>query len=71
MIPRERLAALRCRFPMCSAPPEVVVHVPAGCWCWSDPIQALCGQHLLTLESVGPIDVLIDMRLSSSCREAE
>jgi hypothetical protein len=33
-------------------------HIPQGCWCWSDPVQALCLQHLMSAQSNGPIVIL-------------
>jgi hypothetical protein len=43
-VPRADLAALTCRFG-CKSPVVGVFHVPAGCVCWRDPVQALCAQH--------------------------
>ena len=57
---REHLAALRCRFG-CD---EVVgiFAIPEGCVCWSDPVQALCGQHALKAQSTGAITCVVDFR---------
>lgn len=49
---------IKCRFG-CENPIGIY-HVPDGCICWADPIQALCPQHLLTAESIGPIEVIVD-----------
>lgn len=48
------LDGLKCRFE-CDSPVVGIYHVPEGCWCWRDPVQALCGQHAITAESTGPI----------------
>lgn len=50
---------LRCRFG-CEGPVGVY-HVPAGCICWPDPVQALCPQHIINAESDGPITLLLDL----------
>lgn len=54
------LADLKCRFG-CDAPVGLF-HVPAGCWCWKDPVQALCAHHAIKVTSDGPITVLVDFR---------
>lgn len=59
-VPREWMADLRCRFPTCSGNPVGLFHVPSGCVCWPDPIQALCAQHAVTAESTGPIICVFD-----------
>lgn len=53
-----------CRFKEtgCTWPAAEVVYVPEGCICWSDPVQALCEQHLITLESIGPVTLIADLR---------
>lgn len=58
-----RTEILECRFSEkgCPSPAEVVVSCPKGCICWSDPVQALCAQHWITLESEGPVEVLADI----------
>ena len=33
-------------------------HVPEGCNCFPDPIQALCEQHFITCHSTGPIETI-------------
>jgi len=53
------VSEVRCRFGC--ANPVGVYHVPEGCICWSDPVQALCAQHFLTAESNGPISLLLDL----------
>jgi len=32
--------------------------IPKGCWCFDDPVQALCLQHAIKAQSTGPIDVI-------------
>lgn len=62
--PRLDLAALYavpCRFG-CDDPVVAIVHVPEGCNCWDDPLQALCVHHLMKAHSTGPIAVLADFR---------
>jgi hypothetical protein len=53
---RAQYAGIKCRFG-CE---EVIglFHVPDGCHCWPDPVQALCGQHAITIESAGPITLI-------------
>lgn len=55
--------ALRCRHGgpkhHARAPVVAIVHVPEGCVCWPDPIQALCRQHLERLQDGGSIPVTI------------
>jgi hypothetical protein len=58
-VPRADLAALTCRFG-CKSPVVGVFHVPAGCVCWRDPVQALCAQHANKVQSTGPITCLLD-----------
>jgi hypothetical protein len=65
-IPQDRLAELRCRFPTCSGAPVGVFHVPEGCNCWPDPLQALCAQHAVKVHSTGPISLLLDFRAPAS-----
>jgi hypothetical protein len=59
IVNRDVLPALRCRFG-CDGPVGIF-YVPAGCVCWTDPIQALCEQHVITAESCGPIDFILDL----------
>jgi hypothetical protein len=54
---------LKCRFG-CDVPVGIF-HVPEGCICWDDPVQALCAQHIVTAESTGPIVCLIDFSESN------
>lgn len=44
-----------CRFAEvgCQSPATAIYHVPKGCVCWPDPVQALCDQHQVTIESEG------------------
>ncbi|MDN5849111.1 MAG: hypothetical protein L0H63_05655 [Nitrococcus sp.] len=34
---------IRCR--LCTAPAVDIYHMPGGCVCAADPVQALCAQH--------------------------
>jgi hypothetical protein len=52
------LERLKCRFG-CSSPVFGVYHLPEGCVCWPDPVQALCLQHSITAQSTGPIEVIM------------
>lgn len=58
---RPERSHIDCRFAElgCRSPAAEIVHVPIGCVCWDDPIQALCHQHLLTIESRGPIETIL------------
>lgn len=38
-------ATLPCRFG-CREPAAAIVHYPAACICFADPVQALCRQHV-------------------------
>lgn len=58
-INREQLENLKCRFGCEHA--IGIYHVPEGCICWRDPVQALCAQHLYSAESNGPITLLIEI----------
>lgn len=53
-----------CRFAElgCKAWATEVVYAPSGCICWKDPVQALCDQHLITMESQGPVALIADLR---------
>lgn len=46
----------------CQSPAVEIVYVPEGCLCFEDPVQALCEQHLVTLESTGPSTTIVDLR---------
>lgn len=50
---------LKCRFG-CD---EVVgiFYMPAGCVCYHDPVQALCGQHAISAQSTGPITCILPL----------
>lgn len=50
-IPKLPRNNIKCRFG-CDTP-EGLYHVPSGCVCWSDPVQALCKQHEYTIETDG------------------
>jgi hypothetical protein len=41
----------------------MIVHAPEGCDCWKDPVQALCMQHYSSVQSHGPVFILMDLRL--------
>lgn len=58
---QEDLAAIKCRFG-CDSPVVGIFHAPAGCICWRDPVQALCAQHAVTMESTGPVACVMDFR---------
>lgn len=58
---RKEAAEVRCRFG-CEGPIGIY-HVPKGCICWEDPVQALCAQHYVTAESEGPITCVVDLRV--------
>ncbi len=36
-----------------------IYHIPKGCHCWPDPVQALCIQHFIKAESTGPITLMM------------
>jgi hypothetical protein len=57
---RTTLAELKCRFG-CSSPVVAIIHAPQGCHCFSDPVQALCAQHALSIDG-GPVTPIIDFR---------
>lgn len=46
------LSWLRCRYG-CAAPVVGVFHMPDGCACWPERVQALCGQHAIKVEPLG------------------
>jgi dCTP deaminase len=50
-----------CRFG-CRAPAVGIFYVPEGCICWPDPVQALCAQHVVTAESIGPVREIVSFR---------
>jgi len=33
--------------------------IPEGCWCFDDPVQALCLQHTISAQSNGPIYTIV------------
>lgn len=59
---RSQLAELRCRHVRCKSPPVGIYLAPAGCRCWTDPVQALCAQHACKVQSAGPVTLLLDLR---------
>jgi len=58
---RLALPVIPCRFG-CKDPAAVIVYLPEGCICWRDPVQALCQQHLVNMESTGPAFLIVDLR---------
>lgn len=52
---------IRCRFG-CDDPVGIY-HVPEGCICWRDPVQALCAQHFYKAESDGPVTLIVALPL--------
>jgi hypothetical protein len=54
---------LKCRFGCDN--PIGIFHIPEGCVCWRDPVQALCMQHFVKAESTGPITIVVDFRLTA------
>lgn len=58
---------LPCRFSArgCQDHAVGIFHVPEGCHCWPDPIQALCAQHACKADSPGPIVCVIDFSIPS------
>jgi hypothetical protein len=59
------LHKLKCRFG-CGDPPVGIFHVPQGCVCFTDPLQALCLHHSERAQSEGPITCLLDFRMPKS-----
>ena len=62
-----RWPVLPCRFSArgCQDHAVGIFHVPEGCHCWPDPIQALCAQHACKADSPGPIVCVIDFSIPS------
>jgi hypothetical protein len=58
-IHEDRLAGLKCRFG-CDDPVGIY-HMPEGCWCWPDQVQALCWQHADKAQSHGAITRIVDL----------
>ena len=48
---------------LCRSSPVAVIYAPDGCNCSSEPVQALCMQHLVKVHSAGPITLLEDLTL--------
>jgi hypothetical protein len=60
----EELRKLNCRFhPHCNGAPVGIFHVPEGCNCWQDQLQALCAQHAVKVHSTGPVTKLLDFKI--------
>lgn len=53
----DEIEKIKCRFG-CNHPIGLF-HVPQGCICWTDPVQALCPQHFITAESNGPVTEIV------------
>jgi hypothetical protein len=53
----ETFAGIRCRFGCPN--PIGIYHIPDGCVCWTDPVQALCSQHLTKVQSTGSINLIL------------
>lgn len=43
----------------CADPVVGIYHIPEGCWCFPDQVQALCGQHAIKVEGSEPIECLM------------
>ena len=55
--------AIPCRHaPRCSSCAVGVYHIPEGCNCFPDPVQALCEQHFIKVHSTGPIRTVVSCR---------
>lgn len=63
------LENVRCRFG-CDEPIYGVFHIPSGCVCWPDPVQALCWQHTEKAQSNGAITALVWRPMLPAKREA-
>jgi hypothetical protein len=53
------MGELKCRFGC--AHPIGIYHIPKGCACWPDPVQALCAQHFIKAQSDGPITLIVEL----------
>lgn len=51
-INHDEMKAVKCRHG-CVDEPIGIYHIPEGCNCFPDPIQALCAQHFVKLHSTG------------------
>lgn len=58
-VPLVERGDVKCRFG-CDTPAEGVYHVPDGCACWPDPVQALCAQHLHKITTDGPVTAIVE-----------
>lgn len=58
---QEELAEVKCVFDGCDLAPVGIFHTPQGCYCHKDKIQALCAQHLVSMQG-GPCTTLIDFK---------
>lgn len=59
-VPKLPRGDIKCRFG-CDSPAEGIYHAPAGCICWNDPIQALCKQHEVKIQSDAPVTMLVKL----------
>lgn len=53
------MSDIKCRFGCHD--PIGIYHVPKGCICWDDPVQALCVHHFIKAESTGDITLILDL----------
>ena len=58
----------RCSIPTCKNNPVVVIDIPQGCVVVDDPVQALCMQHWLSVQSTGTITVIEDLTVEQVIR---
>ena len=58
---KDRLAQLKCRFG-CDSPVVGIFYAKEGCLCWNDPVQALCDQHAINMESEGEVVCVVDLK---------
>jgi hypothetical protein len=61
--------AIPCRHERCPTHAVGVYHVPEGCNCFPDPVQALCEQHFIKLHSTGPITTIVSWRTEMDDRK--
>ena len=65
---KPELRRVRCRFG-CDEEPIGIYHVPGGCACFPDPVQALCAQHVVTISCDG-FDLLVALATSNPDKRA-
>lgn len=59
---------IRCRFGC--AHPVGIFWIPEGCACWPDPVQALCEQHFVKVQSDGPVVLIMALGEYACGRES-